>query len=89
MIDQHVNVGATKGFTLPRDCEVTIVPAGHRTAFGSDDPRSHARFATERTNPMKVWIDQDFGSGLCEEVAHDAFFGPHHGLHGAVESTEE
>jgi probable FeS assembly SUF system protein SufT len=28
--DQPVGIGPTKGFTLPRDCEVTIVPAGHR-----------------------------------------------------------
>jgi probable FeS assembly SUF system protein SufT len=26
-----VGVGVRKGFPLPRDCEVTIVPAGHRT----------------------------------------------------------
>jgi probable FeS assembly SUF system protein SufT len=26
-----VGVGVRKGFALPRDCEVTIVPAGHRT----------------------------------------------------------
>jgi probable FeS assembly SUF system protein SufT len=37
MTDQQVNVGATKGFTLPRDCEVTIVPAGHRTTLRSGD----------------------------------------------------
>jgi probable FeS assembly SUF system protein SufT len=28
--DQGVGVGVRKGFVLPRDCEVTIVPAGHR-----------------------------------------------------------
>jgi probable FeS assembly SUF system protein SufT len=31
--DQPVGIGPTKGFTLPRDCEVTIVPAGHRTVL--------------------------------------------------------
>jgi probable FeS assembly SUF system protein SufT len=29
MTDQPVTVGATTGFTLPRDCVVTISPAGH------------------------------------------------------------
>ena len=28
-----VGVGVRKGFALPRDCEVTIVPAGHRTVL--------------------------------------------------------
>jgi probable FeS assembly SUF system protein SufT len=28
-----VGVGVRKGFPLPRDCEVTIVPAGHRTTL--------------------------------------------------------
>jgi probable FeS assembly SUF system protein SufT len=37
MTDQRVTVGATKGFTLPRDCEVTIVPAGHRTILRAGD----------------------------------------------------
>ena len=37
MADQQVNVGVTKGFTLPRDCEVTIVPAGHRTTLTAGD----------------------------------------------------
>jgi probable FeS assembly SUF system protein SufT len=37
MTDQQVNVGATKGFTLPRDCEVTIVPAGHHTTLRAGD----------------------------------------------------
>ena len=31
--DQPVGIGPTKGFTLPRDCEVTIVPAGHRVTL--------------------------------------------------------
>jgi probable FeS assembly SUF system protein SufT len=35
MTDQPVNV--TKGFTLPRDCIVTIVPAGHRTTLTTGD----------------------------------------------------
>jgi len=30
MADQPVGVGPTKGFTLPRPAEVTIVPAGHK-----------------------------------------------------------
>jgi probable FeS assembly SUF system protein SufT len=30
VVDQPVGLGPTKGFTLPRDCEVTVVPAGHR-----------------------------------------------------------
>jgi len=29
--DQPVGIGPTKGFTLPHDCEVTIIPAGHST----------------------------------------------------------
>ncbi len=28
--EQPVKIGSTRGFTLPRDCVVTIVPAGHR-----------------------------------------------------------
>ena len=35
--DQPVGIGPTKGFTLPRDCEVTIVPAGHRTMLAAGD----------------------------------------------------
>jgi probable FeS assembly SUF system protein SufT len=31
--DTGVGVGVRKGFVLPRDCEVTIVPAGHRTVL--------------------------------------------------------
>ena len=37
MPDQSVSVGPTKGFTLPRDCEVTIVPAGHRVILAEGD----------------------------------------------------
>lgn len=37
MTDQPVNVGATKGFTLPRNCIVTIVPAGHRATLTEGD----------------------------------------------------
>ena len=37
MPDQPVSVGATKGFTLPRECEVTIVPAGHRIKLAAGD----------------------------------------------------
>ena len=32
-----VGVGVRKGFALPRDCEVTIVPAGHRTILAKGD----------------------------------------------------
>ena len=32
-----VGVGVRKGFALPRDCEVTIVPAGHRTTLAQGD----------------------------------------------------
>lgn len=33
MTDQPVTVGASRGFTLPRDCVVTIIPAGQRTTL--------------------------------------------------------
>jgi len=36
-IDTSVGLGPTKGFTLPRDVEVTIVPAGHRTTLPAGD----------------------------------------------------
>ena len=32
-----VGVGVRKGFVLPRDCEVTVVPAGHRTTLPKGD----------------------------------------------------
>jgi probable FeS assembly SUF system protein SufT len=32
-----VGVGVRKGFALPRDCEVTIVPAGHRVTLAKGD----------------------------------------------------
>ncbi len=32
-----VGVGVRKGFALPRDCEVTIVPAGHRIVLPKGD----------------------------------------------------
>jgi probable FeS assembly SUF system protein SufT len=35
--DVGVGVGVRKGFTLPRDCEVTIVPAGQRTILPKGD----------------------------------------------------
>jgi probable FeS assembly SUF system protein SufT len=35
--DVGVGVGVRKGFALPRDCEVTIVPAGHRTVLAEGD----------------------------------------------------
>ena len=37
MSDLPVSVGPTKGFTLPRDCVVTIVPAGHRIKLFEGD----------------------------------------------------
>lgn len=37
MPDQPVSVGPTKGFTLPRSCVVTIVPAGHRIELAEGD----------------------------------------------------
>lgn len=37
MPDQPVSVGPTKGFTLPRDCVVTVVPAGHRITLSAGD----------------------------------------------------
>jgi probable FeS assembly SUF system protein SufT len=37
MSDHQVSVGPTKGFTLPRDSEVTIVPAGHRVMLREGD----------------------------------------------------
>ncbi|MFK8023846.1 MAG: iron-sulfur cluster assembly protein [Ilumatobacter sp.] len=37
MSDQPVSLGATKGFTLPRACVVTIVPAGHRVELAEGD----------------------------------------------------
>ena len=33
MRDQHVSIGSTAGFKLPRACIVTVVPAGHRTTL--------------------------------------------------------
>ena len=36
-IDSVVGIGPTKGFTLPRDCEVMIVPAGHRIILPKGD----------------------------------------------------
>ena len=35
--DQVVGVGVRKGFVLPHDCEVTIVPAGHRIKLAKGD----------------------------------------------------
>ena len=35
--DVGVGVGVRKGFTLPHDCEVTIVPAGQRTVLAKGD----------------------------------------------------
>lgn len=37
MSDQSVSVGKTKGFTLPRAVEVTIVPAGHALTLPEGD----------------------------------------------------
>ena len=33
MRDQPVDIGSSRVFTLPRDCVVTIVPAGHRVTL--------------------------------------------------------
>ena len=38
---------------------------------------------------MKVWIDQDLGSGLREEIAPDVSFAPDDGLYYVKESAEE
>ena len=35
MRDQHVSIGSTAGFKLPRDCVVTVVPAGHKTTLAA------------------------------------------------------
>ena len=35
--DVGVGVGVRKGFALPRDCEVTVVPAGHRMILAKGD----------------------------------------------------
>ena len=35
--EQSVGVGVRKGFVLPRDCEVTIVPAGHRAVLSAGE----------------------------------------------------
>jgi probable FeS assembly SUF system protein SufT len=37
MTDNSVQVGVAKGFKLPRDCEVTIIPAGHRATLSAGD----------------------------------------------------
>lgn len=37
MSDQSVSVGKTKGFTLPRAIEVTVVPAGHPMTLPEGD----------------------------------------------------
>jgi probable FeS assembly SUF system protein SufT len=37
MTDQPVNVRTTRAFTLPHDCVVTIIPAGHRTTLSAGD----------------------------------------------------
>ena len=36
-VDQGVGVGVRKGFALPRNTEVTIVPAGHRVMLATGD----------------------------------------------------
>ena len=35
MRDQHVSIGSTAGFKLPRDCVATVVPAGHPTTLAA------------------------------------------------------
>ena len=37
MRETPVNLGGPKGFTLPRSCTVTIVPAGHTTVLAEGD----------------------------------------------------
>lgn len=37
---------------------------------------------------MKVWVGQDLGSGVREEIAHDVSFGPDDGLYHVEESAE-
>lgn len=37
MSDQKVSVRSRRGFVLPRDCTVTIVPAGHRVTLAEGD----------------------------------------------------
>lgn len=37
MRDQHVSLGSTAGFKLPRDCVVTIVPAGHKIVLAEGE----------------------------------------------------
>jgi probable FeS assembly SUF system protein SufT len=37
MSDHQVSVGPTKGFTLPRDCVATVVPAGHKITLSEGD----------------------------------------------------
>ncbi len=37
MSDQTVSVGKTKGFTLPRAVDATIVPAGHQVMLAAGD----------------------------------------------------
>ncbi len=37
MRDQHVSLGSTAGFKLPRACVVTIVPAGHKATLAEGD----------------------------------------------------
>tara|TARA_B110000438_G_scaffold283078_1_gene310737 strand:- start:1139 stop:1729 length:591 start_codon:yes stop_codon:yes gene_type:complete len=35
--EQHVNIGSTRRFTLPRDCVVTVVPAGHQITLAEGE----------------------------------------------------
>lgn len=37
MRDRHVSLGSTPGFKLPRDCVVTVVPAGHQTTLAAGE----------------------------------------------------
>jgi probable FeS assembly SUF system protein SufT len=37
MREQPVAIGSTRAFVLPRECEVTIVPAGHRTTLSEGE----------------------------------------------------
>lgn len=37
MRDQHVSLHSVDGFTLPRECVVTLVPAGHQVVLAEGD----------------------------------------------------
>jgi probable FeS assembly SUF system protein SufT len=35
--EQPVDIGSTRAFSLPHDCEVTVVPAGHRVTLAAGE----------------------------------------------------